>query len=695
MVLVLVPNIGHMHFVMPYILKNRLPHTALKYITPYEKMNGRKPDLSRMRTFGARAHYMHKERGKKLDRMDSEGTFMTFKGTDKIAYVIDSKTGQEQTTTHIAYDEAYSTTLRSQQPPMATALYQAGYQPQLETAQPKLQVKLLSNNGLPPVRGSNSAAGLDIHTSEDAVIAVGEQSKIGTKIALEIPTGYHGQLMVRSSYASKYRARVETGTIDADYRGEIFILISNHGDQPIIIKKGERIAQLLIIEDPKVSIEITHELNDTIRGDGGFGSTGKSELLTKAGTPPSSLPTGIPNNTVLKHNRQSITAQAATLHDGDASPVCNIDLSYDPFHDIQEVIIDKKGNHPTLGMILNDSDTWNDNVIITTCQSGTPATKIKNWRKRMKGSTLMEINNTPITSIQQATKIISDLPPQAIVRLKIGLLEKLPMHDDNGVPMMYFDQLNTIATHLQHIQNGKEDNRINKQETRQHSTNPIIKAIKTLQNSTNDTMNAITGILPKSKIQSKWLTRRKVKQSKEWETWKLAEWQQLDQYYGQKMFGEPCKLPKGANALNLIWNYDIKSDGRLKARMVCNGRPSNKNTVIFGYTYAKSLDHVGSRVFWAAAKNYIVRGANASNAFAEADAPKIPLYVRLNDQYREWWVEKMKRPEIPQGYVLPVQKALQGHPEAPRAWAILIDTILKKTTPQSHYTRTMPILWYL
>jgi hypothetical protein len=113
--------------------------------------------------------------------------------------------------------------------------------------------------------------------------------------------------------------------------------------------------------------------------------------------------------------------------------------------------------------------------------------------------------------------------------------------------------------------------------------------------------------------------------------------------------------------------------------MVCNGKPSNKNTVIFGYTYAKSLDHVGSRVFWATAtaKNFVVRGADASNAFAEADAPKIPLYVRMNDQYREWWTEKMKMPPIPPGYVLPVHKALQGHPEAPRAWAILIDQILQ------------------
>jgi dUTP pyrophosphatase len=220
-------------------IKNRLPHTALKYVTPYEKMNGKKPDLSRMQTFGAKAHYMHKERGKKLDRMDSEGTFMTFKGTDKIAYVIDSKTGQERTTTHIAYDEAYSATPKSEQPPMASALQQAGYQPQLEKPPPKLLIKLLDSNVSPPVRGSNDAAGIDIHSGEDVIIDVGQQSKIGTKIALEIPTGYYGQLMVRSSYASKYRARVEAGTIDADYRGEVFILLD--GTRRIADSRGDSV----------------------------------------------------------------------------------------------------------------------------------------------------------------------------------------------------------------------------------------------------------------------------------------------------------------------------------------------------------------------------------------------------------------------------------------------------------------------
>ena len=101
------------------------------------------------------------------------------------------------------------------------------------------------------------------------------------------------------------------------------------------------------------------------------------------------------------------------------------------------------------------------------------------------------------------------------------------------------------------------------------------------------------------------------------------------------------------------------------------------------------LDHVGARIFWAACatKNYIVRGADASNAFAEASAPKIPLYVRVDVPFREWWIQKMKRPPIPEGWVLPVKKALQGHPESSRSWALLIDKILREKLhlrPTSH-----------
>ena len=644
-------------------LKNRLPHTSLEYKTPYEIMNHTKPDLSQLRVFGSKVYYMDKPRKKKLDKMDSIGRFMTYKGTEKIAYVIDDTTKKERITTHMSFDEAFMSTPVQSQPPMAIALQQSGFQPEKEEVC-RLKLKLLSKEAKVPERATASAAGLDLHSIQNVTIPPGEQRIVPTGIAMEIPEGYHGQIMIRSSLAVKHQARVEAGTIDSDYRGQIFIVMSNNGKSGLTIQQHDRVAQMVITKDPNVVVTIAHELNETTRNDGKFGSTGRSAI-----------------------NSEPTTAAAATLQSDTSNPF-NIDFSSDPFNDIQHITFTTRGRHPTQGMTLVNSDEWMNQVIITTCKSGTATAKIPNWIKRLKNSVLLKINGTEITSTDVATKILSSIPPKSEVTITVGTQEKLPMHDDNGIPIIYFDQLLAISEHLNHIKYNQTDKTINPSETK--PSKPAIKLAKAITKlSIKGMMAALHGILPKNKVSTKRLTRRKLQQSGQWDKWKASEWKQLDQYWNQKMFGEPCVLPPNANVLFLLWAYSIKDDGTLKARMVCNGKPSNKNTVIFGYTFAKSLDHVGARIFWAtaAAKNMIVQGADASNAFAEAQAPKIPLYVRVNEPYREWWTEKLGRKPIPRGYVLPVHRALQGHPEAPRAWAMLIDSILQqklKLQPTTH-----------
>jgi dUTP pyrophosphatase len=264
-------------------VKNRLPHSLLNYKTPYERMNGKQPDLTNMQVFGSKVHFMHQERSKKLDRMDRSGLFMTFKGLDKISYVIDNKTQRERTVTHATFDEAHMSLPATLQPPMAMALQQSGYIPEKEDITPvcDLKVKLLLLNAKCPVQASSEAAGFDIYSHEDITIAPGEQAKIGTKIALEIPHGYHGQLLVCSRYAAKYRARVEAGVIDSDYRGEIFVLISNNGNNDMNITKGDRIAQMIIAQDPLVSVSITNDLSTRAREKAGFGSTGIKDIISQ------------------------------------------------------------------------------------------------------------------------------------------------------------------------------------------------------------------------------------------------------------------------------------------------------------------------------------------------------------------------------------------------------------------------------
>ena len=107
---------------------------------------------------------------------------------------------------------------------------------------------------------------------------------------------------------------------------------------------------------------------------------------------------------------------------------------------------------------------------------------------------------------------------------------------------------------------------------------------------------------------------------------------------------------------------------RYKARCVCNGAKNRRGCVTMAETYASSLEQTGSRIFWAASaiNNHIVIGADASNAFAEAPAPKAPLYVYIDKPFREWWDSKGYLPLHPSQRVVRVKKALQGHPESPR-----------------------------
>jgi hypothetical protein len=145
------------------------------------------------------------------------------------------------------------------------------------------------------------------------------------------------------------------------------------------------------------------------------------------------------------------------------------------------------------------------------------------------------------------------------------------------------------------------------------------------------------------------------------------------------MFSHPMPLPKNANALQMLWRYNLKTCGTKKCRMVCNGSPRQKGTVTIGHTYANSLDAASERLFWAivANENLIALGADVSNAFAEAPAPKAPLYLYIDEAFREWWTTHLGNEPIPAEYtVVRVYNAIQGHPESPRLWEKHIDKIL-------------------
>lgn len=165
----------------------------------------------------------------------------------------------------------------------------------------------------------------------------------------------------------------------------------------------------------------------------------------------------------------------------------------------------------------------------------------------------------------------------------------------------------------------------------------------------------------------------------DWHKWKTSEFPQLDQYKLQGMFGNPVMVENGYAVFN-FWTYVVKEvNGHKKARCTCYGSTHGGQVRILGYTYANSLDHTCSRMFYAiaTAENLSLYCADALNAFAEAPPPKQGFYIRPDVAFRAWWTEHKQRPLIPPNAIIPVLSAMQGHPEAPRLWEKHADKILR------------------
>lgn len=142
----------------------------------------------------------------------------------------------------------------------------------------QLEVINTSRHPLPQYQTEN-AAGLDLRAHLDQVLVLqpGQRMLIPTGLFMAIPIGYEGQVRPRSGLAFKYGITVlnSPGTIDADYRGEVMVLLINHGQEPFEIQDGERIAQLVIAKHETIEWLPVQELSATERGAGGYGSTGK------------------------------------------------------------------------------------------------------------------------------------------------------------------------------------------------------------------------------------------------------------------------------------------------------------------------------------------------------------------------------------------------------------------------------------
>lgn len=657
-----------------YIM-NRMPHSSLNK-SPYEALTGSKPNLTRLRVFGSRV--CARKTGKrpyKLDNHSYQGVFLGCTATPKNIYVKDDHTRLVKIGTHVVYDEAHMTVPAIRAPLAAQALQRLGYhrnekyvEEMLQAAQEQknrtsiFQIELLSDRAQAPIQATKESVGYDVFSAKDDFeIGPGETAVVPLDIKITPPQGCYIRIAPRSGLTVKKNLTTMAGVIDPDYTGNVAVVLHNFGSEEQKVGFQDKVAQIIFEKVETPTIEIVEKVKEnTSRGEKGFGST---DMLDESAFTP-------------------ITAAAAKLD-------CNMQLSFevpydlilsnDPYDNHTSRMIDLWGKHPTLGLALEWSE-GKGRARIMDIEKGTPAARLQRWRSELRGGYISTIGNKEIKSLSHFKEIVENLRENDEIKstkLAISTITKQNLHPQEGIPQIYNDQLNVIAQHLWEMKytpmQQKDETSVTVRKVKLSDNSTAIITLQDLRKARNTVRKVETKKVPKK------LTRRYLVTQTDWSEWRSSEAKQLQQYEDQGTFGDPEPYPKGANLLNLLWTYNIKDDGRKKARCVCNGAPNQKGTVTLGETYAASLEQSGARVFWATAalRNMIIMGADASNAFAEAPPPKAPLYVKVDKPFREWW-EAKGRPPIPEGHVLRVKGALQGHPESPRLWAKLIDSIIRQ-----------------
>ncbi len=143
----------------------------------------------------------------------------------------------------------------------------------------EVRIKKLRPDAVVPTYGSEFSAGADLYACEENTVTIAphETVLVHTGLSVEIPEGYGGFIYARSGLASKkgLAPANKVGVVDADYRGEVMVALHNHSEAPQSVEHGERVAQMVIAPFLKAEFTVADTLSDTVRGTGGFGSTGK------------------------------------------------------------------------------------------------------------------------------------------------------------------------------------------------------------------------------------------------------------------------------------------------------------------------------------------------------------------------------------------------------------------------------------
>ena len=683
-------------------VKNRLPHASISK-SPYEAFTGLKPQLENLRIFGSRvvAQTPRSKTGKLDLNNVAEGIFVGFTGTDKNIWYIDDKTRKPKIGSWVDFDEAHFSVPTQFAPLAAQALQRVGYYVDEDDKPPvvsPIDVHLHSLTAK-PIHLSTNGLYYDVPLDISPLVVLPGQTKL-LQTGNSINTNGCGNWEIKQRHHHHlHHLMVFPGMISTSKDREIFIIVHNFGQKDIVLTDSDEIATLHLLDSKIQPINVMpfippKHIQDYLKQPNPFRSQPIKSKLQSSQTPhPQSNTSPLRFSQRLRNQKipAHVNARAAKL---EASMQVSIDMPYDlnmdsdPYNNHTHRVITMTSRSPTLGLKI-DTCPKRHLPILKTCMPGQPAAKIPNWRKDLKNAYITQVNDKSVKTKADIIRQIElcRLLKMKDVTIKFSTIERQGLHPQLGIPQLYHDQLSTIAQHLFDIRHDTHNN-----------INQLCASLPNVLNSHPDAINNNIGsttknlvtpstsnspIISKVKQKHNHFTLSQLKKRDDWPEWEESIFRQLDQYANQNTFSEPQPLPRGANLLSLCWVYLIKTDGlnTKKARCVCNGSPRFRGTVTLAQTYASALDQTGAKIFWAsvAINNYIVLGADASNAFAEAPPPKAPLYVRLDDNYKRWYAQRHpEKPPLPDDYVVKVQKALQGHPESPRLWAELIDGIIQQ-----------------
>ena len=336
-------------------------------------------------------------------------------------------------------------------------------------------------------------------------------------------------------------------------------------------------------------------------------------------------------------------------------------------------------NSPTFGLNLSEDET-NGRVFLEDINKNSSASKLfsshKATRNKIRGAFIVSINGTQVFNKSSAITLLADLHSQGIKTFDIQFAPEHKMSSQQQWKQL--DEFNLFAPDPTTENTAQIDlNAIRAiasirtgQPIPEHiiSDEMIRLSINALGSNTTTPAEEALGNF----------TRRKLKKLDNWDDWLQAERKQLDQFHDLEMFGDPTPLPHKAILLRPHWNYVIRKSGERRSRNCCDGSKRAAPLLhAIASTYSSCVEQPIQRLFFAltALLNYKLYAGDAKDAYAHSPPPETPTYVALDSPFVDWYKWKFGK-SIDPNHVLPVQHALQGHPESGRLWEEHINKIL-------------------